>query len=146
MSRWQSGTIEHAAGTIRYHRNFKPNWISPGSPGPPEAKPASGWTVLKIWPKLGEARSFSGKSKLGPLVRLNACAQEFVAMRNLRHLPDSEEFGLCHGHPLGLEEEVTEVLVATPPTEQSFDVAVDGFHHSEANFGPDRSSRSLRGG
>ena len=57
-------------------------------------------------------------------------------MRNLRHLPDSEEFGLRHGHPLGLEEEVTEVLVTPPPTEQSFDVAVDGFHHSEANSGP----------
>jgi hypothetical protein len=54
-----------------YRKNFEPNWISRGSPGLPEAKPANGWTLLKICPKLGEARSFSGKSKFGRLVRLS---------------------------------------------------------------------------
>src|SRR5215472_5062268 len=47
------------------------NSTSRGSPGPPEIGPASGRSVLKILPKLGEARSRCGMSKLGWLVTLN---------------------------------------------------------------------------
>src|SRR6266567_8798918 len=60
--------------------NRHANWISRGSPGPPDAIPARGWTVLKIWPKLDEATSGSGVSKLARLKILNISARNSMAL------------------------------------------------------------------
>ena len=51
--------------------------------------------------------------------------------RFLKH----DEFGLGDRHALGLEQQVGEVFVAATPSKKGFDVAIDGFHHSEAYFG-----------
>jgi hypothetical protein len=39
------------------------------------------------------------------------------------------------GHALGLEQQVAQILAATASSQKGFDVAVDGFHHTEAYFG-----------
>src|SRR6266404_192998 len=58
------------ARAIDHHINLRPNWTSRGSPGPPEARPATGRSVLKIWPKLDDATSRCGMSKLARFKRL----------------------------------------------------------------------------
>src|SRR5437016_8409940 len=62
-------------------------------------------------------------------------AQEFVETRILGCFLKNDEFGLGNRHALGLEQQITEILVATAPSKKGFDVAVDGFHHSETYFG-----------
>jgi hypothetical protein len=62
-------------------------------------------------------------------------AQEFVETRILGCFLKNDEFGLSDGHALGLEQQVAEILVAATPPNETFDVAVDGFHHTEAYFG-----------
>ena len=47
----------------------------------------------------------------------------------------NDEFGLGDRHALGLEQQIAEILIAAAPSKEGFDVAVDGFHHSEAYFG-----------
>ena len=47
----------------------------------------------------------------------------------------SDEFGLCDRHALSLEQQIGEILVATTRSQKSLDVAVDGFHYSEAYLG-----------
>ena len=57
----------------------------------------------------------------------------------LHGFPDSahgEEFEVADGQSLGLEQQVTQVLVAAPAIDQHADVAVDGFDHTHADFGP----------
>src|ERR1700719_2558569 len=61
--------------------------------------------------------------------------QEFVETRILGCFLKNDEFGLGDCHALGLEQQVAEILVAAAPSNEAFDVAVDGFHHSEAYFG-----------
>src|SRR5208282_230553 len=61
-----------------YQISHKPNWSSRGSPGPPEAKPATGWTVLKIWPKLGAFTMFWGISKFARLKILKISARNWT--------------------------------------------------------------------
>ena len=63
-------------------------------------------------------------------------AQEFVATRMLGYFLKHDEFGLGDRHALGLEQQIAEIFVTAPPSKKGFDVAVDGFHHSEAYFGP----------
>ena len=62
-------------------------------------------------------------------------AQEFVETLILGCFLENDEFGLCDRHALGLEQQIAEILVATAPSKKGFDVAVDGFHHSERYFG-----------
>src|SRR6266404_49042 len=59
-------------------------------------------------------------------------AREFVETRILGGFLQNDEFGLGDRHALSLEQQVGEILVATPPSKKGFDVAVDGFYHSEA--------------
>jgi membrane-bound lytic murein transglycosylase MltF len=57
----------------------------------------------------------------------------------LRGFADSahgEEFQVADRQALGLEQKVTEVLVATAAIDEHADVAVDGFYHAHANLGP----------
>src|SRR6266550_1952772 len=63
-------------------------------------------------------------------------AREFVETRILGGFLQNDEFGLGDRHALSLEQQVAEILVATAPSEKGFNVAVDGFHYSEAYFGP----------
>ena len=62
-------------------------------------------------------------------------AQEFVETRILGGFLKDDEFGLGGRHALGLEQQIAQILVAAAPSQKGFDVAVDGFHHSEAYFG-----------
>ena len=62
-------------------------------------------------------------------------AQEFVETRILGYFPKNDEFGLGDRHALGLEQQIAEVFVAAAPSKKGSDVAVDGFHDSEAYFG-----------
>jgi hypothetical protein len=61
--------------------------------------------------------------------------QEFVETRILGGFLKNDEFGLGDRHALGFEQPIAEILVAAAPSKESFDVAVDGFHHSEAYLG-----------
>ena len=60
-----------------YHAKRNANWISRGSPGPPEAWPAMGCTVLPITPKEAELQSALGRVKLGRLKILNISARNW---------------------------------------------------------------------
>src|SRR5712692_2997448 len=62
-------------------------------------------------------------------------AQEFVETCMLGGFLKNDEFGLGDRHALGLEQQIAEILIATASSKEGFDVAVDGFHHSEAYFG-----------
>src|SRR6266550_6438325 len=67
-----------------------------------------------------------------PPVSLVGSAREFVEARILGGFLQNDEFGLGDRHALRVEQQVGEILVATAPSEKGFDVAVDGFYHSEA--------------
>jgi hypothetical protein len=57
-----------------HQMNLNANWISRGSPGPPDAWPAMGCTVLPITPKVESLILPSGSAKFGWLSRLNISA------------------------------------------------------------------------
>jgi hypothetical protein len=61
--------------------------------------------------------------------------QEFVETRILGCFLKNDKFGLGDCHALGLEQKVAEIFVPAAPSNEAFDVAVDGFHHTEAYFG-----------
>src|SRR5277367_6817625 len=63
-------------------------------------------------------------------------AQEFVETRILSSFPQNDEFGLRDCHALSLEQQIAEILVTAASSKKGLDVAVDGFYHSEAYFGP----------
>src|SRR6266853_1576431 len=78
-----------------------------------------------------------GVSSPPSLIRsLLGSAREFVETRILGGFLQNDEFGLGDRHALSLEQQVAEILVATAPSEKGSNVAVDGFHYSEAYFGP----------
>jgi len=54
-------------------------------------------------------------------------------VRILRGFLKSDEFGLCGGQALRLQQQIVHVSITTAAAEQSFDVAVDGFHHTQGN-------------
>ena len=60
--------------------------------------------------------------------------REFVDERILGGFLKDDEFGLGDRHALSLEQQVAEIFVTAAPSKESFDVAVDSFHHSEAYF------------
>ena len=68
-------------------------------------------------------------------------AQEFDETCILGRFLQNDEFCFCDRHALGLEQQVTEILVAAAPSKKSLDVAIDSFHLStrktlvEADFG-----------
>src|SRR5437660_495991 len=66
--------------------------------------------------------------------KLRGSAREFVETRILGGFLKNDEFGLGDRHALSLEQQIAEILVATAPSKEGFDVAVDGFHHSETYF------------
>src|SRR4051794_34011274 len=49
---------------------------------------------------------------------------------------NSDEFDVRHGHPLGLQQQVAEILIAAAAIDQHTDVTVDRLDHPEANLGP----------
>src|ERR1700688_1469111 len=73
--------------------------------------------------------------RLDRTVTIYGSAQEFVETRILGCFLENDEFGLCDRHAVGFEQQIAEILVATAPSKEGFDVAVDGFHHSEAYLG-----------
>src|SRR6266566_5267600 len=80
------------------------------------------------WKRANAAASSSAfKPKLG-------AGREFVDKRILGGFLKDDEFGLGDRHALSLEQQVAEILVTAAPSIESFDVAVDSFHHSEAYF------------
>src|ERR1035437_6752373 len=57
----------------------------------------------------------------------------------LRGFPDSahsEEFEVADGQSLGLEQQVTQILVAAPAIDEHPNVPVDSFHHTHPDLGP----------
>src|ERR1700683_2145039 len=63
-------------------------------------------------------------------------AQQSVRVRILRGFLKSHEFGLCGGQALRLQQQVVHVSITKAATEQSFDVAVDGFYHTHRYLRP----------
>ena len=63
-------------------------------------------------------------------------AQQSVGVRILRGFLKSGEFGLCGGQALRLQQQTVHGTITTAATEQSFDVAVDGLHHTHRYLRP----------
>src|SRR5580692_6793405 len=57
-------------------------------------------------------------------------AQQSVRVRILRGFLESDEFGLSGSQALRLQQQIVHVSITAAAAEQSFDVAVDGFHHT----------------
>ena len=70
----------------------------------------------------------------GIVVRLRhskiGSAQQSVRVRILRGFLESDEFGLSGSQALRLQQQIVHVSITAAAAEQSFDVAVDGFHHT----------------
>jgi len=62
--------------------------------------------------------------------------QQSVRVRILRGFLKSDEFGLGGGQALGLQQQIVHVSITAAAAEQSFDVAVDGFHHTHRYLRP----------
>src|SRR5487761_357955 len=80
-------------------------------------------------------RSACSVSWPGRMFCFAGSAQEFVETRILGCFLNNDEFSLGDRHALSLEQQIAEILVTAASSKKGFDVAVDGFHHSEANFG-----------
>jgi hypothetical protein len=77
---------------------------------------------------------FAGKTPAN--FRKEGSAQELVETRILGCFLKNDEFGLGDRHALRLEQQVGEIFAAAAPSKKGFDVAVDGFHHSEVYLRP----------
>src|SRR6266576_2609114 len=78
----------------------------------------------------------SPSAKLLVLVILLGSEQESRKPCILRGFLKNEEFGLGRGQALRLQQQIVRVSVTTATSEQSFDVAVDGFNHSHRYLRP----------
>jgi hypothetical protein len=56
----------------------------------------------------------------------------------------SDEFGVGHGHPLGLQEQVAEILIAATAVDQHANVPVDRLDHPKTNLGPTVVQNAIR--
>jgi len=63
-------------------------------------------------------------------------AQQSVRVRILRGFLKSDEFGLCGGQALRLQQQIVHVSITAAAAEQSFDVAIDRFHHTHRYLRP----------
>src|SRR5258708_5143175 len=63
-------------------------------------------------------------------------AQQSVRVRILRGFLESDEFGLSGGQALCLQQQIVHVSITAAAAEQSFDVAVDRFHHTHGYLRP----------
>ena len=63
-------------------------------------------------------------------------AQQSVRVRILRGFLESDEFGLSGSQALRLQQQIVHVSITAAAAEQSFDVAVDGFHDAHRYFRP----------
>src|ERR1700684_641726 len=75
-------------------------------------------------------------SYLRAVAEFSGSAQQSVRVRILRGFLKSDEFGLCGGQALRLQQQVVHVAITTAATKQIFDVAVDGFHHTHRYLRP----------
>ena len=62
-------------------------------------------------------------------------AQECVETGISGCFGESDKFGSGHGHALRLQQEVMQVFVAAPTSQQTFDIAVHRFHDTHRHFG-----------
>ena len=46
-----------------------------------------------------------------------------------------DEFEVHHGHALGLQQQISEVLVAATPVDQHANIPIDGLDYAKAHFG-----------
>jgi hypothetical protein len=72
---------------------------------------------------------------ISAFTKIYGSAQEFVETRILGCFLKNHEFSLCDRHVLSLQQQIGEILVAATPSQEGFDVAVDGLHHAETYFG-----------
>src|ERR1700677_3559414 len=77
-----------------------------------------------------------GLGSLSLAVQKVGSAQQSVRVRILRGFLKSDEFGLCGSQALRLQQQIVHVSITTAATEQSFDVAVDGFHPTHRYLRP----------
>src|ERR1017187_6863841 len=57
-------------------------------------------------------------------------------LRNFLHPLNREELDVGHRHPLGLQQQIPQVLIPAAAVDQHTDVPVHRFYHSEANLRP----------
>src|SRR5580658_10907555 len=69
-------------------------------------------------------------------VRIKGSTQQSVRVRILRGFLKSDEFGLGGGQALRLQQQIVHVSITAAAAEQSFDVAVDGFHYTHRYLRP----------
>jgi hypothetical protein len=74
--------------------------------------------------------------KAKPFANNIGSEQESGKLCILRGFLKNEEFGLGRGQALRLQQQIVHVSVTTATSEQSFDVAVDGFNHSHRYLRP----------
>ena len=64
-------------------------------------------------------------------VKKKGSARQSGQMRILRGFLESDEFGLSGSQSLRLQQQIVHVSITAAAAEQSFDVAVDGFNHTQ---------------
>src|ERR1700684_2883093 len=75
-------------------------------------------------------------SYLRAVAEFSGSTQQSVRVRILRGFLKSDEFGLGGGQALRLQRQIVQVSITAAAAEQSFDVAVDGFHHTHRYLRP----------
>src|SRR6266849_1835838 len=91
---------------------------------------------LHNFPRVRAFRNFTNLSMKLLDVAFLGSAQEFVRVCILCGFLESDEFGLSGSQALRLQQQIVHVSITAAAAEQSFDVAVDGFHHSHRYLRP----------
>ncbi len=78
--------------------------------------------------------TLSSMDSLSPLVRLFGSAQETGEGCCSCGLLKGDEFCPGGGEALGLQQQVSQVLVSPAPPQQGLDVSIDGFHDAQRDF------------
>src|ERR1022692_1150539 len=80
--------------------------------------------------------AISAKAGLNEKSALSENLTERPLLRNFLHPLNREELDVGHRHPLGLQQQIPQVLIPPAAVDQHTDVPVHRFHDSEANLRP----------
>src|ERR1700676_30752 len=67
---------------------------------------------------------------------LNENPTEGPFLRCLLYAVNGDEFDVGHRHPLGLQQKISQVLIAATTVDQHANVSIDGLNYTKANLGP----------
>jgi hypothetical protein len=69
------------------------------------------------------------------IARFSGSEQEFADEGILGCFLEGHEFGLGRGHPLSLQQEITQIFVPAATPQQALDISVHGFDNPHGHFG-----------